>query len=565
MRRGCGRMILFCLALLCAALLPAASAGAAIEPPWCGTPTPDAIGSLPDGTQPGDPPGSFPHIPYYAIGCTLDRIQSQSNGRMEVEVIGQSALGRDLYGVTINALDTTQQRKDFQSWQEVRRLALSDPARGQALVRPAGAEIKVPIFIQAAIHGNESEGVDASMRLIEELATTPYGEDPAVDAALDHTIMVFNIDQNPDGRIANTRTNGNGFDLNRDYLTQSQPETTRLGEADAGVVAAGGARPARLRQPDADRGDDQAAQPEHRVRQLAQVEPAADRRQRGGDERRGLRTSTGRSTTGARTANLPPAGSSTCAERRAARARPRPRRWDDWGPFYTAMFAQHIGPRLLDGRDVQQHRVRRPARLAPGADDRRPVDDRLRHRPPRRHALRHAGELPARRRRTRRGRRAARRRSTSTTTGCSSTRRRTSSRRAPASAATRRPTGSSSGCCSTASRSPSSSRTTRSAARRSSAGPTWCRWRRRAAGWPTPRCGSASTSPRGSASSTRRRRRGATATSGAPTWSRSTAEPRSRRRPTWSPSRTRSSRAASSPARRIATRSRSTRRPRCGP
>ena len=68
------------------------SAGAAIEPPWCGTPEPDAAENLPDGTEPGDPPGSFPHIPVYAIGCTLESIEAQSNGRITVEVIGQSTL-----------------------------------------------------------------------------------------------------------------------------------------------------------------------------------------------------------------------------------------------------------------------------------------------------------------------------------------------------------------------------------------------------------------------------------------------------------------------------------------
>jgi hypothetical protein len=63
------------------------------------------------------------------------------------------------------------------------------------------------------------------MQLIEELATTPYGVDPKIDSYLDHVIMVFNIIHNPDGRIAGARTNGNGFDLNRDWLTQSQSET----------------------------------------------------------------------------------------------------------------------------------------------------------------------------------------------------------------------------------------------------------------------------------------------------------------------------------------------------
>jgi len=38
-------------------------------------------------------------------------------------------------------------------------------------------------------------------------------------------ILLINIDQNPDGRVAGTRANGNGFDLNRDFLTQAQSET----------------------------------------------------------------------------------------------------------------------------------------------------------------------------------------------------------------------------------------------------------------------------------------------------------------------------------------------------
>ena len=195
-----------------------------VTPPWCGTPMPDAAENLPDGTDPADPVGSFPHIPYYAIGCTLDEIAARSNGRMTVGLAGKSALGRDLYQVTINALDTVQQRQDFQAWQQIRKIAMTDPARAQALLDRYGEDVKVPIFIQGGIHGNEYEGVDAAIQLVERLATTPYGSDAEVDAVLDHTVVVFNVIQNPDGRIAGTRTNGNGFDLNRDYLTQSQPE-----------------------------------------------------------------------------------------------------------------------------------------------------------------------------------------------------------------------------------------------------------------------------------------------------------------------------------------------------
>jgi Zinc carboxypeptidase len=211
-------------------LVGAPGASADIAPPWCGTPMPDAAENLPDGTDPADPPGSFPHIPYYAIGCTLEDIASRSNGRMEVEVIGQSALGRDMYKVTINALDTPAQQNADARLQRVIELAQRNPRRAKELIERR--DLKVPIFIQGSIHGNEYEGVDAVMRTIERLATTPYGEDPQVDAWLDHAVLIFNVIQNPDGRIAGTRANGNGFDLNRDYITQSQPETT----ASVGVI-----------------------------------------------------------------------------------------------------------------------------------------------------------------------------------------------------------------------------------------------------------------------------------------------------------------------------------------
>ena len=211
-------------ALVAAMLLTAGTAGAAIAPPWCGTPEPDAAGNLPDGTSPTHPNGSFPHIPYYAIGCTLDRIAAASDGRMTVERFGKSANGRDKFHVVINALDTKSQRRDFKNWQKVRRYSLDDPERAQDILAKLGDDVKVPLFIQGGIHGNEYEGVDAAMQVIERLALTPYGTDPEVDQILDQAIIVFNPIQNPDGRIAGIRQNGNGFDLNRDFLTQSQPE-----------------------------------------------------------------------------------------------------------------------------------------------------------------------------------------------------------------------------------------------------------------------------------------------------------------------------------------------------
>ena len=214
------------LAALTVSLGLVGNASAQLTPPWCGTPVPDAAENLPDGTDPTDPVGSFPHIPYYAIGCTLDSIEaSQLGDRMTVEQIGVSALGRPLYGVVFNAMDTPQQIQDYNRWVKYRGIALEDPARAQALLEEWGDDIKVPVYVQGAIHGNEYEGVESNMQLIKELATTPYGANPEFDDILNHVILVFNVIQNPDGRVAGTRANGNGFDLNRDFLTQSQSET----------------------------------------------------------------------------------------------------------------------------------------------------------------------------------------------------------------------------------------------------------------------------------------------------------------------------------------------------
>jgi len=130
-------------------------AQADLAPPWCGDPVPDAAENLPDGTDPSDPPGSFPHIPYYAIRCTLEDIVASSQGRMSLEVMGQSARGRELFLVTVNAQDTVQQRNDFKAWQQVRKVALTDPARGQELLESYGDDLKVPLYIQGGIHGNE--------------------------------------------------------------------------------------------------------------------------------------------------------------------------------------------------------------------------------------------------------------------------------------------------------------------------------------------------------------------------------------------------------------------------
>jgi zinc carboxypeptidase len=92
------------------------------------------------------------------------------------------------------------------------------PAQAQALVA-ATPEI---LWISANVHGDEESGADAALQSLHELADR---DDCVVSTVLDAAIVVILPIQNPDGRELNTRRNANGFDMNRDWLARTQPET----------------------------------------------------------------------------------------------------------------------------------------------------------------------------------------------------------------------------------------------------------------------------------------------------------------------------------------------------
>ena len=346
MRRRLVSVVLSATVLLFAVLtFSAAPAAAEIGPPWCGTPEPDAAAALPS-----DPPLDFPHIPYYAIGCTLEQIQAESDGRMSIDVIGPSANGRDMFLVTINDLDSKYQRKAFANWKQVRRDALTKPAKAQKTLRKADGQVKVPLFIQGGIHGDEYEGVDANMRTIETLATTPNGEDPVVDEILDNSVVLFNVIQNPDGRVAGTRANGNGFDLNRDFLTQSQSET----KASVSIMQEwippetidlhGYATPTLIEATTKPHNPSIEYDLWLKWNQARLDANEAALTAAGHDLQRPIND-------WCEDADLPPA-SGICP----GGTPPGPavaEGWDDWGPFYTPMYSQHIG---LNGSTVEMCR-----------------------------------------------------------------------------------------------------------------------------------------------------------------------------------------------------------------
>jgi hypothetical protein len=231
------RRILPALAVaLVLATVPALSS-AQSAPPWDGNPVSRGLGptygepwcAAPTGAIAEQQDDPLALIPYEAIECTLERFEDEAAAagvpdRLHWSKIGESVSGRDLLGVVVNALDTPEQQQAFARWQQLRSLMFSDPAQAQSLLASWGSNVKLPMFIEANIHGNEEEGTDAMMQVVRDLATLPYGANPTVDDLLDHAIVVLIPTTNPDGRTNGVRRNPNGFDLNRDFLVQSQPE-----------------------------------------------------------------------------------------------------------------------------------------------------------------------------------------------------------------------------------------------------------------------------------------------------------------------------------------------------
>ncbi|KOG20757.1 M14 family zinc carboxypeptidase [Streptomyces viridochromogenes] len=174
----------------------------------------------PDPENPVDKSLKLGLTPYHAIAPKLNALQALGD-RVSVEVAGRSAGGHRLYLVTVTAPETARQARAQARMRELIEQAPALAAKSPEIKRT----YKAPVFLNNNIHGNEWEGTDASLRLIERLATA---KDAATRDLLSRSRLYFNITANPDGRIAGTRTNANGFDMNRDFVTASQPEVRAM-------------------------------------------------------------------------------------------------------------------------------------------------------------------------------------------------------------------------------------------------------------------------------------------------------------------------------------------------
>lgn len=171
-----------------------------------------------------------------AIDSVFEEAEESNDRYLEYQSFGKSVEGRDLHFVVL-ARDKEAVDKYLN---ETLPTALEDPeSLLEKLKDGEMGDYQVPVWINN-IHPDEVEGVDAQVELFKKFAledeitfnTIENKQEKAVtlnvDDVLDDVIFLYMFTNNPDGRVANTRANANGFDLNRDNHYQTQIETQEV-------------------------------------------------------------------------------------------------------------------------------------------------------------------------------------------------------------------------------------------------------------------------------------------------------------------------------------------------
>lgn len=162
---------------------------------------------------------------------------AKSDRYLEYDPMGKSAEGRDIPFVMF-----ARDKSDLDDYlNDTLPMMLEDPALFIEKINDGTAGSYKPAIWFNNIHSDEANGVDAQLDMLEMLATmdeitfdTLNDSDEVVTVTLnvqdilDNFILLFNLNNNPDGRFYNTRTTLAGFDPNRDVTYQTQIETAQV-------------------------------------------------------------------------------------------------------------------------------------------------------------------------------------------------------------------------------------------------------------------------------------------------------------------------------------------------
>jgi len=169
------------------------------------------------------------------------RMLADQNPRMNVETIGYSHENRPILFITVSSPENLARLDTIKA----NHVVNSDPTRS----REAYDDLPVVTWVNYGVHGAEASGMDSALPTLYHLAAA---EDAATRSQLDNSVILITAVFNPDGhsrRISwitqygsdvratdpnhevqnqywpGGRTNHYWFDLNRQWLLQTQPES----------------------------------------------------------------------------------------------------------------------------------------------------------------------------------------------------------------------------------------------------------------------------------------------------------------------------------------------------
>lgn len=176
----------------------------------------------------------------------IERIAATTK-RVKVDTVSHTFEGREMLIITVSSEANMARLAEIQ--RDARRV--SDP-RGATAGEVDAAVRRMPaiVWLAHSVHGGEASGAEAGLALLYQLAA---GTDVETTMALDSTVVLIDPNENPDGRERFThdlermtsstgiasdgqalnnsgswpgpRTSHYYFDLNRDWFTQSHPES----------------------------------------------------------------------------------------------------------------------------------------------------------------------------------------------------------------------------------------------------------------------------------------------------------------------------------------------------